>query len=124
MGLQIAGAARSSSEGHAAARSCLSCRRDPPARGGVNAITIARMTRKARSRGSFLQQHSLSLIVGAIVAPYLNADPYGERLRNSLNRSLGRDVDLGLLERGLGAASRGATLVEGLLAERGRDRDR
>jgi len=35
------------------------------------------------------------LIVGAIVAPYLNADPYGQRLQNSLRRSLGREVDIG-----------------------------
>jgi hypothetical protein len=36
-----------------------------------------------------------ALIVGSIVAPYLNADPYGKRLQNSLSRSLGRDVDIG-----------------------------
>lgn len=37
----------------------------------------------------------LFLIAGAIVAPYMNADPYGERLRSSLARSLGRTVDIG-----------------------------
>jgi hypothetical protein len=37
----------------------------------------------------------LFLIVGAIVVPYLNADPYGERLRFSLGASLGRKVDIG-----------------------------
>jgi len=35
------------------------------------------------------------LFVGAIVAPYLNADPYGRRLQWSLQRSLGRAVDIG-----------------------------
>ncbi len=35
------------------------------------------------------------LIAGAIVAPYLNASPYGERVRASLARSLGREVDIG-----------------------------
>jgi hypothetical protein len=34
-------------------------------------------------------------VVLAIVAPYLNADKYGKRLQNSLQRSLGRDVDIG-----------------------------
>jgi hypothetical protein len=37
----------------------------------------------------------LFLVAGAIVVPYLNADPYGERLRSSLGRSLGRKVDIG-----------------------------
>src|SRR3954447_15068535 len=35
------------------------------------------------------------LVVVAIVVPYLNASPYGERLRASLARSVGRDVDIG-----------------------------
>jgi hypothetical protein len=37
----------------------------------------------------------LFLVAGAIVVPYVNADPYGERLRSSLGRSLGRKVDIG-----------------------------
>jgi hypothetical protein len=37
----------------------------------------------------------LSLIAGAIVVPFLDAQPYGERLRASLGRSLGREVDIG-----------------------------
>jgi hypothetical protein len=35
------------------------------------------------------------LIVAGIVAPYLNADRYGKRLKWSLERSLGRQVDIG-----------------------------
>jgi hypothetical protein len=35
------------------------------------------------------------LVAGAVVVPYLNASPYGERLRASLARSLGREVDIG-----------------------------
>jgi hypothetical protein len=38
---------------------------------------------------------SLLLIAGAILVPYLNADGYGDRLRWSLARSLGRQVDIG-----------------------------
>lgn len=37
----------------------------------------------------------LLLVVGAIVVPYLNADPYGQRLQGSLSRSLGRQVHIG-----------------------------
>jgi hypothetical protein len=35
------------------------------------------------------------LMVAGIVAPYLNADRYGQRLKWSLERSLGRQVDIG-----------------------------
>lgn len=35
------------------------------------------------------------LVVAAIVAPYLSADQYGLRLRESLQRSLGRTVEIG-----------------------------
>ena len=35
------------------------------------------------------------LLLGAIVVPYLNADQYGNRLKWSLQRSLGRVVDIG-----------------------------
>jgi hypothetical protein len=37
----------------------------------------------------------LFLVAGAVIVPHLNADPYGQRLRSSLARSLGRDVDIG-----------------------------
>ncbi|MBZ5625654.1 MAG: AsmA family protein [Acidobacteriia bacterium] len=35
------------------------------------------------------------LLVAGIVAPYLNADPYGQRLKRSLEQALGRQVDIG-----------------------------
>jgi hypothetical protein len=51
------------------------------------------MTRRRIVRASSLVL--ALLIVGAIVAPYLDASGYGQRLQNSLSRSLGRDVEIG-----------------------------
>ena len=35
------------------------------------------------------------LVLAAIIVPFLNAQSYGDRLRQSLRRSLGRDVEIG-----------------------------